>query len=403
MGRNFWSSFKKPFISVANDLNENTHDLANFTQDGLDIMKRHPVESGIVIGIAVLGGVATFVTGGAAAPEVAELEWGELGVIGFEESAAVIGADEAGVGAIELQEITADSLLADASGVQLEDEVTEAELQAWLDEYFGQGVFNLSNPRQVAAIIEENPTLVARLIKSGSRGIQVINTAGTIASVSFGVQSLINGAKEIASEQNTGKKITMLAALTAKAGALTLQATGKEIVEIGQLSKGLSFIGKTIGQLETEVKRSEAVLDNELQKVDKEEIKEVDSLARIATTLDRPTNIEDFLKDLQEFDTTAARIDYVAENYSTFILLEKRKMDMVLDILNDTINSNPETIDEIKKEERDFYVKIPDKRQIRTIKTDGTPEAGQTDPEQFRDPTGEEIRTGAEDPGIQLE
>jgi hypothetical protein len=76
-------------------------------------------------------------------------------------------------------------------------------------------------------------------------------------------------------------------------------------------------------------------LDRELQALESEAQKEVNELARISTVLDRPSTVFDFRKDLQSFETVAAQLDYVSENYSTFINMNSRDIDSVLDVLID--------------------------------------------------------------------
>ena len=77
------------------------------------------------------------------------------------------------------------------------------------------------------------------------------------------------------------------------------------------------------------------VLDKALQGLEDEEEKEVDSLNQIATTLDRPQNVDDFMRDIDNFDSEDAKVDYVSENYQSFVNFNQEDMNKILDKLNE--------------------------------------------------------------------
>ena len=111
---------------------------------------------------------------------------------------------------------------------------------------------------------------------------------------------------------------------------------GKETSEIRGVTDQLKILIKNNRSDAEAVQHNEIRLDDDLQKVSSEELKEVDELARIATTLDRPSTSQDFIKDLQSFSSSESKVEYIAENYQTFSLLSAKDIDRILDNLIDT-------------------------------------------------------------------
>ena len=79
------------------------------------------------------------------------------------------------------------------------------------------------------------------------------------------------------------------------------------------------------------IAHKQVILDNELQKLDNEELDEIDATMRMATKLDPPRTFFDFNKDLDDFESNNHRVDYIAENYDTFIRLPQKEIDNILE------------------------------------------------------------------------
>lgn len=419
MPKNFFSDLKRGFSAATHPIQEFSHtvgkifepaekvlspstrvfskatkDFRHSTSEVINTIKRHPLESAAVVGTAALGGAAIVMSGGAATPLVAEAEATELTALSglsIEEAATLqpiaVSSAEVGTGAVETAPIVEDAVISDASELNplLEDEqlvertvsldpieeVSDAELQAFIDEEFGQGFLDVSSPAQVEQAIVENPSLVSRLASLGSKGIKVLGTVQAVAGIPLTISAMIDKAKIIKNEKNTAKRVKLIGELITQSNIEQAKFSGKEIELLGDLGKGVNKLGDTLEQVEeadktikrlinkesqieldnnkqlknlikenqseTEaIKHSQVVLDNELQALEKEEEKEEDTLNMIRTNLDRPLSVEDFLKDINSFNTHKAKLDYVVENYTSFINLSQPSIDKILALLNKT-------------------------------------------------------------------
>ena len=83
------------------------------------------------------------------------------------------------------------------------------------------------------------------------------------------------------------------------------------------------------------VRSSNVILQDGLAELQKEGQEEVDALVRIATNLDRPTDINDMLTDISKFESAKAKSDYVIENYNTFVNLSPNEKSEILELLLD--------------------------------------------------------------------
>ncbi len=83
------------------------------------------------------------------------------------------------------------------------------------------------------------------------------------------------------------------------------------------------------------IKHGQVIQDNELQKLDTDERDEIDATLRMATKLDPPRDIADFVKDLDSYETNPHRIQYIAENYEQFIRLPADQIDNLLNKMLD--------------------------------------------------------------------
>ncbi len=75
------------------------------------------------------------------------------------------------------------------------------------------------------------------------------------------------------------------------------------------------------------------VLNDELQALEKIEEREVDLFGRIATKLDPPVNVKDFIKDLTEFVSKEAKEEYLEENFASFTNLNSSDINRILRVL----------------------------------------------------------------------
>ncbi len=87
----------------------------------------------------------------------------------------------------------------------------------------------------------------------------------------------------------------------------------------------------TIQQAEDIYQRQ--VLNKELQALEKIEEREVDLFGRVATILDPPVNVNDFIKDLSEFISKEAKEQYLEENFTSFTNLNSNEINQVLQVL----------------------------------------------------------------------
>ncbi len=75
------------------------------------------------------------------------------------------------------------------------------------------------------------------------------------------------------------------------------------------------------------------VLNNELQALEDVEEKQEDLLGRMATKLDPPVSMGDFIKDLGEFASKQAQEEYLEENFSTLSKLGSVQIQTIMSVL----------------------------------------------------------------------
>ncbi len=211
--------------------------------------------------------------------------------------------------------------------------------------------------------------LASQVLAQGTRGAQILAQVSAVATLPAAAISIIQQAKEIQNEKTLSGKIGKLTKLQGTTKQAISVISGKELIQLDGLGHKLNQIGEHINQIEKagEIinviankelqieknnndqlkilidenkgdaeaqKHGQVLLDNELQKLETEEKKEEDISMRIATAIDRPVSINDFMKDIQSFNSEKAKIDYVVENYSTFISLGQGDINSILDMLN---------------------------------------------------------------------
>ncbi len=84
---------------------------------------------------------------------------------------------------------------------------------------------------------------------------------------------------------------------------------------------------------EEEGRHNTKVLNDELQALEEVEEKDEDLLGRIATKLDPPTNLQDFIKDLSEFASKKAKAEYLEENFGVFSALNNTEIQKILSVM----------------------------------------------------------------------
>ncbi len=372
-----------------------THDINRSIDNTLDIARRHPLMTAAIVGTAVIGGAAIVLTGGLAAPEVAALEVAEVGaVVGTEVGveAAVVGAEVSGAGAIELgdaavieaaapevvdTELAADLEAVDSQGTlgnpQLETELTStSELVPIESETLStseQATLNELNEAAKSGNMVRFTRLSKQLLSTGQKGAKIIARVEALAGAGALIHEIVRDAKEIGTEKTTSGKIKKIGELINKSHKAAAIVSGKEITQLKKLGHTLEQVGGHINKIEkagetlnvlakkelvieknnlhtlkdiikenrsetSAIKHSQVVLDNELQNLESEEKKEEDISMRIATSLDRPVSLGDFIKDIKSFNQNKSKVDYVVENYTQFISLPQQDMTTILDMLN---------------------------------------------------------------------
>jgi len=435
MPRNFWSFFKQPFEAVGSFVSEIAYDVEQEAVKVIDVVVQHPLESAGILGTAILGGAAIVLTGGAAAPLVAEAEAIELAalggaavvaevgvgagaaaaVAGTEIELAALGASaaveaeaavgvgaavgaESGLGAVAGTEIElaalGDSAIAEAAsgeaaavveaeaagvGIGVEGEVSEFEMQEMIDDHFGSGVVNVSEVGIDEAVnqgVLRDPSFLSTIAQKGGKFVKLIGSVrqeiGLAVGIGTGIGSMIENAKSITATEKTGDKIKKVGEIIKQVNDIQSQFSGKEIEELKEIGNAVEKVGDFVHQVDdgidainqltkkeisidknnneqlkeivsqnrgetAAIKHSQVILDAELRQIVDEEVMVNDNIARVATTLDRPRNVSDFLKDIQTFQSSQSKIDYVAENYRTFVNFNQFDMNSVLSTLNRTV------------------------------------------------------------------
>lgn len=80
------------------------------------------------------------------------------------------------------------------------------------------------------------------------------------------------------------------------------------------------------------LKHGQVILDNDLQALQREEMKEEDVLNQIRTAIDNPTTNSDFVKDIENFNNPKAILEYLAENLGQVEGLSESEMNIILDL-----------------------------------------------------------------------
>jgi hypothetical protein len=75
------------------------------------------------------------------------------------------------------------------------------------------------------------------------------------------------------------------------------------------------------------------ILNDELQALESIEEKEQDLLGRMATKLDPPVNLSDFIKDLLEFASKESKEEYLEENFFTLQSLPPNEIQQILSVI----------------------------------------------------------------------
>lgn len=285
--------------------------------------------------------------------------------------------------AINVQGAVENSDIAELTNIEdinnIDNIISDAELQAEVDNILGAGQLDVANLGQLESEIASNPSLLARIGQAGAKGIRIISQLGTIAGLGIGAAELISDAKSIKNAQTTSEKIKKVADLVNKANQLHASATGQELEELENIGNNVEKIGDFIKEVEDgieniqslqekeitvdkthneqlnklinenraetqAIKHQEKIIDKELQQVEEgleevegeikkledEEKQNININNRIASTLDRPTSPADFIKDLQGFIGEQAKIDYLTENYETFISFNQSDITKIL-------------------------------------------------------------------------
>lgn len=143
MGKNFWSKFKKPlFPSVMKPVKalgkKVGHDIRHGAEEVKDAIVHHPVQAAVMGGTLVLGIAATALTGGLAAPEVAETL--------IEEDAIFVGSEVGG-------NVVADSLATGSEFVSVPEVAVEPEISSF---------------QQASNLMSKEPQMVEQVVDLGA-------------------------------------------------------------------------------------------------------------------------------------------------------------------------------------------------------------------------------------------
>ena len=294
VAKNIWSKFKKPFEKAEKELEKDVKKVEEtVTQTAKDVLT---YDVGDALGIEI---------------SQRELLEGQLGVLGVAFGGGLGGTALAGV----LAEEGIVGLGAELGGV----EGGIAEISG-LDSIIGNAKKILGGIGKVGAVglgIEE----ILKLIDKFGNTNDASDKIGHL-------RDIIDKANQIA-EENSDEEIEVLSKISdALAGLSEIVRT----VNQGTHHDIKDFIDENQGEINA-IRHTDLVIQEGLAELEKEEKQEVDALVRIATTLDKPVNINDMMTDLSKFESIKAKTDFVIENYNTFIGLPPQDKSNILELL----------------------------------------------------------------------
>lgn len=241
----------------------------------------------------------------------------------------------------------------------------------------------VSSAEELAAAVEENPSLLTKLKTMGTKGIKAIaligSVAGGVAVLGNGGKKIVDITKGIKNEPTMSGKMKKIGEILNVINETSKELSGQELQAINTLSSGVNKATKEIEDVENlvadvkqeisnvdevlkgikdlelkeyltdlsnnqqlkqlikqnraetnAIKHNENVLDNELKALEKEEEKEIDALVSIKNIIDRPTSANDFLEALSNFQTEDAKLDFLTENYDVLINFQETDIQEVL-------------------------------------------------------------------------
>ncbi len=163
---------------------------------------------------------------------------------------------------------------------------------------------------------------------------------GAVVSALGGLGTQLAGLSKLEEAENT-KLLDISAKLSTVGKFITnvddkLQISNKLLkqeikVDITNNEQMKEFIQENHGQNEA-LKHGQVILDNDLQALKTEELKEEDVLNQIRTTLDIPATNSDFVKDIENFNNPKAILEYLAENLLAVEGLEQSQLNVILDL-----------------------------------------------------------------------
>ncbi len=188
-----------------------------------------------------------------------------------------------------------------------------------------------------AKTLQDNP----EVLKSIGDALEVIGSLTGQPEISIGGIIFKSGVEASGKDTVTGKIGTVAKGAGKISGDKSLEKIGKEIDKASKLETTLlnkinknqsDIINQNAKENETltqAVQNDKVIIDEDLQKIQNVEKKEEDNLERIATTLDKPTSLDDMIRDLTGFETEQGRRQYIFENFNIFGALnpmEKSKL-----------------------------------------------------------------------------
>jgi len=226
----------------------------------------------------------------------------------------------------------------------IEAVIDNPELAVQAGGAIGQGL-------EVVGFITGQPELVAlgAVVKGGAQVIGGIAGVGqSIRAKDLGgvIKGLGTVAQQVSAlgvlEEQENLKLTNISNTLTQVGnvitdvdeqlGITNKLLGDEIkLDITNNEQIKQFIQENHGDNEA-LKHGQVILDNELKKLQTEELKEEDVLNQIRTTLDAPGNNFDFVKDIENFNNPKAILEYLAENLLQFEGLPAQQLDVILDL-----------------------------------------------------------------------
>lgn len=273
-------------------------------------------------------------------------------------------------GDLEFEDI--DDVLNDKDFLDLDEPVMNEEELADLQKSNELKEFNelqaARGREQIAEAMANRPSMISQILSKGRAGLRLVNQVSDqlvkVATLGAGVTGLVTFAKSIKNEKTRAGQLKKTAELINKAKNLHAQTTGTESKNLDDVSKGLDQLGDGVGHLEENintltnlaqtshinrthndtineniqenkgemenVKNSDKVLDSNLQGVVIEQKKEIDAINDLKNTIDKPQTPDDFINELDNYNSKDSKMDFIADNYETFSTFSDGDKDRIL-------------------------------------------------------------------------